>query len=249
MSQTKSLIDTLKRELKRQGKTYRDIAKVLGLSEASVKRLFSERTFNLARLDRICEMLDLEISDLVRMMEQATQLTTRLSLEQEQELVADVKLLLMAHFLMNRWTFADIIETYDISELEGIQLLAKLDRMKIIQLLPGNRVKLMISKNFEWISNGPIQRFYEDKVQSEFFNSSFTNPGEYRVFVTGMLTRTSNAEMMRRLKRLANEFNEMSIDDESFPMDERFGTSVVMAMRPWSVKVFRSLRRQEAKAF
>ncbi len=29
-----------------------------------------------------------------------------------------------------------------------------------VELLPGNRVKLMFSKNFEWIPNGPIQRFH-----------------------------------------------------------------------------------------
>ncbi|MDH3467474.1 MAG: helix-turn-helix transcriptional regulator [Gammaproteobacteria bacterium] len=249
MAQTKSLIDTLKSELKRQGKTYADVATALSLSEASVKRLFSERTFNLNKLDRICECLGMEISDLVRLMEQATQLTTHLTLKQEQELVSDIELLLMAHFLMSRWTFSEIVETYDISELKGIRLLARLDRMKIIQLLPGNRVKLMISKNFEWINNGPIQRFYEEKVQSEFFDSSFNGPGEYRVFLSGMLTRNSNAETIRRLKRVANEFNEMSIDDESFPMDERFGTSVLMAMRPWGAEVFGSLRRGKAKKF
>ncbi len=150
---------------------------------------------------------------------------------------------------MSRWTFSEIIETYDVSELEGIQLLARLDHMKFIQLLPGNRVKLLISKDFEWIKNGPIQRFYEDKVQSEFFDSSFAGPGEYRVFESGMLTRNSNAEMMRWLKRLAHEFNEISIDDDSFSLDERLGTSVVIAMRPWGVKVFESLRRNKAKEF
>ena len=182
-------------------------------------------------------------------MEDSTQRTSQLSLQQEQELVSDTKLLLMAHFLMSLWTFSQIIETYDISELEGIQLLARLDRMGFLQLLPGNRVKLMISKEFEWISNGPIQKFFEDKVQEEFLDSSFSSAGEYRVFLSGMLTRNSNAEMTRRLKRVAREFNEMSSDDESFPMDERFGMSVLMAMRPWGVEVFESLRRSEAKKF
>ena len=64
-----------------------------------------------------------------------------------------------------------------------------------------------------------------------------------------MLTRNSNAEMIRRLKRLVHEFNETSIEDESFPMDEKFGTSLLMAVRPWGVEVFESLRRSKAKKF
>jgi len=249
MAQTKPLIHALKKEIKRQGKTYRDIAGAIEISEASVKRLFSERTVSLERLDRICEFLNLEIGDLIRIMEQDIQLTDQLSPQQEKELVSDIKLLFMAHFLMNRWSFSEIIENYDISELEGIRLLAKLDRMKIIQLLPGNRVKLMISKDFEWISNGPIQRFFEDKIQTEFFDASFNSPGKYRVFLSGMLTRNSNAELIRRLKRLAHEFGEMSIDDDSFPMDEKYGTSLLIAMRPWGAEVFESLRRSSPKKF
>ena len=249
MAQTKALIDTLKKELKRQDKTYQDVAGLLGLSEASVKRLFSEQSFSLDRLDHICEWLGMEFSDLVKAMELSIQLTTHLTLRQEQELVSDTRLIMMAHYLISHWTFSEIIDIYDIPENEGIRLLAKLDRMKFIQLLPGNRVKLLISNDFEWIKNGPIQRFFEDKIQSEFFDISFTNPGECRIFVSGMLTRDSNAELIRKIKRLVHEFNETTIEDKSVPLDNRFGTSLLVAMRPWGVKVFESLRKKDVKVF
>jgi transcriptional regulator with XRE-family HTH domain len=42
MSQSKLIIDTLKQELRKQGLTYKQVAGRLGLSEASVKRLFAE---------------------------------------------------------------------------------------------------------------------------------------------------------------------------------------------------------------
>ena len=54
--------------------------------EASVKRLFSERQFSLQRLDQICSLLGLEISDLVRRLDQAQRIDA-LTAEQEQELV------------------------------------------------------------------------------------------------------------------------------------------------------------------
>ena len=178
MAQTRQIVETLKRELKAQGVTYRQVAGKLDLSEASVKRLFSEQSFTLDRLAQICELLHLEISDLIRQMEKNLDLTEQLTLEQETELVGDVKLMLMAHFLMNKLTFDEIISIYDISETEGIRLLARLDRMKIIELQPGNRVRLMIAKNFSLIPGGPIQRFYERTVPSEFFASHFNGRGE-----------------------------------------------------------------------
>jgi len=243
MPQTKSIIDTLKQELRKQGVTYKQVARTLKLSEASVKRLFSEKSFTLSRLGQVCEVLDLEISDLIHQMEKNIDLTTQLSIEQETELVADIKLLLMAHFLMSKLKFTDIIEIYDISETEGIQLLAKLDRMKIIELQPGNRVKLMISKNFELIPNGPIQHFYEQKVQSEFFSSSFDGGGEFRIFVSGMFSRPANAELIKKIKHLAYDAQELKSESESLPLDEQFGCSLIMAIRPWEVKLFDQLRR------
>lgn len=246
MYQAGLLLSTLKQELRKQGKTYKDVASVLNLSEASVKRLFSEQSFSLERLDKVCELLELEFSDLVRLMELNINLTSRLSLAQEKELVSDTKLLLMAHFLINGLLFSEVISEYDISEAEGIQLLAKLDRMRIIELLPGNRVKMMIKKNFQWIDNGPIQRFYKKVIQPEFFKSSFNGAGEHSVFVSGMLTKTSNAEIIKKIKRLSAEFNELNTEDQSSETDQRFGTSLVIAMRPWELNVFGKLRRNQS---
>jgi transcriptional regulator with XRE-family HTH domain len=57
VAQTSSLIKTLKKQLKAHGKTYADVSRGLGLSEASVKRLLSQKIFSLDRLDGICHLL------------------------------------------------------------------------------------------------------------------------------------------------------------------------------------------------
>ena len=243
MSQTRPLIDTLKLELRKQRITYKQVSEVLELSETSVKRLFSEEAFSIKRLEKVCELLHLDISDLVHLMEKNIELTTELTLEQETELVSEVKLLLVALLLMNKLQFEEILAIYNISETEGIQLLARLDRMKFIELQPGNRVKLMISPNFKWIPAGPIQQFFENQVQLEFLQSSFTKSGELRIFVSGMISRSANAEIIKKMEHLAQEMNDMNIESESLPLDQRFGTSLMMAIRPWEIRVFQELRR------
>ena len=57
--QTAALIDTFKREPKQRCKTYRHVAKTLGMSEARIRRLFSERSLKLDRLDQTCNMLNI----------------------------------------------------------------------------------------------------------------------------------------------------------------------------------------------
>ena len=243
MTQTRLIVDTLKQELRKQGINYRQVAQTLDLSEASIKRLFAESSFTLSRLEQICELLNLEVADLIHQMEKNVELTHQLTLEQEVELVSDIKLLLMAYFLMNKLEFAEIIRIYDISETEGIRLLAKLDRMKIIELQPGNRVKLMIARNFSFRPGGPIQTFYEKVVQDEFFDSRFDGNGEFRIYVSGIFSRGANAELIKKIKHLAEDAHELRLDSESLPLDERFGCSLIMAIRPWEVKVFDELRR------
>lgn len=245
MAQTSAIISELKRQLRAHGLTYQDVANALSLSEASVKRLFSEKQFSLKRLDQVCTLMGMEISDLVRKLAPEPKVE-QLSLEQEQELVSDVRLLLVAVCAMNRWQFREIHQVYDVSETELIGYLAKLDRMGVLELLPGNRFKLLVSHDFAWQPGGPIQKFFEAEVQQDFLKCRFNHPGELRLFVSGMLSTQSNEAVQQKLKRLALEFRHCHEEDLSLPLEHRFGVSLLMAMRPWEIDAFNSVRRPEA---
>jgi hypothetical protein len=243
MNESDRLVNTLKLELRKQGRTYADLTGVLNLSHASVKRLFAERSFTLERVELICRYLGMDMAELVHTMEKNAEKIDQLSIEQEHEVVKDEKLLCMAHALLNKWTFEEVIQTYDISELEAIHFMALLDKMKLIEMLPGNRYKLLVSRKFSWIPGGPIQRFFEKQLQSDFFNSSFNKADEARVFVSSMLSRGSVDTLIRLMKKLGDDINELHLQDEKLPLKERHGISVVLAARPWETKVFSALRR------
>ena len=246
MAQTLQLIDTLKKALKAHGLTYADVATHLQLSEASVKRLFSEKSFSLKRLEEICQLMDLEISDLVQMMNEraGASAISALSIEQEKEIAGDLELLLVTVCVLNRWTLEEIVEYFHLSETQCIKHLAKLDRLKMIELLPKNRVKLLIARNFKWQDNGPIQRFFLEKIEAEFFATRFEREHERLIVINGMLAETSNAVFQRKMEHLAREFDELNDDDARLPLGERQGTTVVLAMRPWNFGLFAPLRKQ-----
>ncbi|KPQ29420.1 MAG: Cro/C1-type HTH DNA-binding domain [Marinobacter excellens HL-55] len=246
MAQTSTIVSELKRQLRAHGLTYQDVAQALDLSEASVKRLFSDRQFSLKRLDQICSLMGMEITDLVRKLAPEPRVE-KLSLEQEKELVSDVRLLLVAVCAMNRWQFDEILRSYKMSEAELIRFLARLDRMGVVELLPGNRIKVLVSHDFTWQPNGPIQRFFETEVQQDFLKCRFRQPGELRLFVSGMLSPQSNESVQQKLKRLALEFRHCHEEDLALPLEQRFGVSLLMAMRPWEIDAFASLRRAEAR--
>src|SRR5690554_7747628 len=102
MAQTSAIVSELKRQLRAHGLTYQDVVQALEMSEASVKRLFSDRQFSLKRLDQICGLMGMEITDLVRTLAPEPRVE-KLTEEQERELVSDRQLLLMSVCAMNRW--------------------------------------------------------------------------------------------------------------------------------------------------
>lgn len=246
MAQTKILIQTLKRCLKAHGKTYADVAEALDLTEASVKRLFSDNSFSLARLDQACQLMGMEISDLVKSMDEQSGKIEQLTEEQEKQISSDLTLLLITVCVLNRWTMKQIIDFYHINELECIRKLAVLDKLKIIDLLPKNRIKLCVAPNFSWLENGPIQRFFQERIASEYFHTRFKRDDECLVVLNGMLSQASNHEFQRKIKRLAREFEELNLEDAGLDFNKRKGTTVVLAMRGWNYGLFRPMIKGHA---
>jgi len=244
MAASAALIDVLKQTLRTRGITYARVAHHLGMSEASVKRMFSQRNFTLRRLDRICEFAHTEFSDLARTLHASETQLSQLTHEQEREIVADKKLFLVAVCVLNQVSFEQIIASYDISRAECTKLLLRLDRLKFIELQPGDRVKLLVSQAFSWLPDGPIQRFFNQQAHNEFFRSRFDRPDEFMVVVNGMLSKGSRAAVVARLKRIAKEFSDLHNDDVPLPLGERTAMSLLVAIRHWELQAFAELRRR-----
>jgi hypothetical protein len=60
-----------------------------------------------------------------------------------------------------------------------------------------------------------------------------------------MLSTKSTAELIARLRVVAADFAEMHRDDRALPLGQRHGTSVLLATRPWELRAFRALRRDD----
>lgn len=235
MAQTSALINTLKKLLRRHNKTYADVATCLELSEASVKRLFAEQNLSLQRLDSICTLLDIEISDLVQEMKsEQKRPISELTHAQEKQIADDLNLMMVTVCVLNRWSLQDIVTRYQFKETEVIRYLALLDRLRIIELQPYNRIKLLIASNFKWRDDGPIMQLFRAKIEAEYFRTTFTKTSEKLIVLNGMLSPASNEVFQRKMAQLAHEFDQMSKDDAYLPIGERHGSTVLIAIRDWN---------------
>lgn len=245
MSASASLIDALKHSLKAQGLTYAKVARGLGMSEASVKRMFSRRDFTLKRLDKVLELAGLEIGELTRLISAEAKLISRMSPQQERAIVSDKKLLLLALCTLNQMPIEKIVSMYELSEAECIRLMVRLDRLGIIRLLPGNRYRLLLSRTFSWLPDGPMQQYFKAQAQADYFRSRFDGPDELMLFVNGRLAKSSRETMLGRLRKIAAEFAQAHNDDGRDPLGERVGVTMLLAIRPWQSSDFTAFKRRK----
>ncbi|MFL6579326.1 MAG: XRE family transcriptional regulator [Burkholderiales bacterium] len=244
MSQTVAVVEALKRSLKAKKLTYAQVARGLNMSEASVKRMFASHHFTLERFEQVCLIAGLGLTELAREVDSEKNYISHLTLEQERELVGNAKLFLVAVCALNHMSLEQMLATYDMAKPEAIQLLLKLDKIKFLELMPRNRIRLKVAPNFSWLPNGPILQYFMTRAQHEYFRSRFDGPNEIIMVVNAMLSPASSAQFVAKLRKLANEFSELHNDDKHLPIGERRPASVVLALRPWEIDDFNVLRRK-----
>jgi hypothetical protein len=99
------------------------------------------------------------------------------------------------------------VALFELDAAECTRLLARLDRLKFIELMPNNRIRLLVSRAFAWIPDGPIQRFFKAQGVGDFFRSSFDGEHELMVLANGALSKPSVGALLARLRKTAAEFS------------------------------------------
>ena len=200
MSTTLDLVHALKAELKAAGITYAELAPRLGMAESSIKRIFAKGDMPLSRVDELCRILKIDFADLARKVADAQPLRRELTLDQEKAVIADRRLLLMAICCLSQWTLDQILATYTLTEAQGVQYLAQLDRLGIIELRPLNRYRLKLAKTFRWRPHGPVMDFFREHALLDYYGGGFDGqPVEQLSWWAGALVLAAYAAVMAGL--------------------------------------------------
>ena len=243
MSSTRDLIDALKAELKTAGITYADLAAHLGMAESSIKRMFSQADMPLSRIDEVLRVLRMDFAELARRVADAAPQRRELTEAQEQSVVADRKLLLVAICCLSQWTYEQMLATYRFTEPELVGRLVQLDKLGVIELKPLNRYRLLLDKTFRWLPDGPLMRYFRQHVVTDYFDGGFDSDGEMLMLVHGQVGLSLATAFNERLARVAQDFARQHLADQKLPPAQKRPYTLVVGMRSWLFSVFRDLRR------
>jgi len=224
MSSPETILQVLRAEMRTAGVTYRTLADRIGMSESSVKRIFSSGDMSL------------------------TPQSDTLTLAQERALVSEPYLLLAAICCLGQWSLAQIVETYDLTEAACIKCLVKLDRLGLIELKPANRYRMKVSRAFRWRPDGPVQHYFREVVVGDYFGGRFDSPGETLLCVHARLSQPSAVELVQKIQQLAGELARLHELDQRLAAVDRDGFTLILGLRSWEFAAFTAMRRVASTA-
>lgn len=143
------------------------IASQLGVSLPTVKRWWAGQGVSVTVLNMLSGLLGTSMSQLFLEFESGVA-EYSYSLEQEQMLANNPRVLALFDLLVSGESIASIRRTYKLNEAELWALLLKLDRFGLIELHAGNKVKLKRKGEPTWLPDGPLTTMYRKKMIEAF---------------------------------------------------------------------------------
>jgi transcriptional regulator with XRE-family HTH domain len=245
MSSPELIVQTLRKRMRSDAITYADLAVRIGMSESSVKRIFSDKDMSLTRLAQMCHVCEFDFDEIFREAASRRPEVLFLSDEQEKSLVADSTLMLVAICCLGEWRFEQILDTYNVSATKCIECLVKLDRLKLIELRADNKYRLLLSRTFRWRPHGPVQNFFTNHIISDYFKGTFSSTQETLIMSHGRISKESAKQLVLAIHRLASELAEKHQADQKLTAIEKDGFTLVAALQSWELANLTKLRKKK----
>jgi len=231
-SQSKLLKTVLKQQIRNRGLRYQDIAEHLGISVMTVKRYLNSDRVPIEALEEIGSCLGLSLIELAEIAK-ANDGRNKLDLEFQQEsaLASDHGLALLRLLLYSGMTVDEIIAEYGVDEPTLVQLLTRLDRLKLIELLPGNRVRIRGSRHIEWKAGGPMRHEIENDIRNHFVKMDFANTEEFFGYETARLSESSILQIEEHMRRLVRNVRILHQIDQNLRPEQKQWYTVLVCKR------------------
>lgn len=236
MTETDALTRLLKQALKAKGLTYKDVASHLGMTEAGIKRSFSLKTFSLQRFEQLCSLAGTSLEDLSSgISSHKEQKVHEYTMEQEKFFSENPLCLAVFDQLLNRETVRKTERKLKLSKRQTSTSLRALERIGLIEWLPKDRVRVLVS-DVKWRENGPLRRKFSKLAKEEFLHHQFSGKNETFTFSIIKLTPKSLNELNLRLKELFTEFSQKGEVQSKMGFEQK-SVGVLSAVREWNFSI------------
>lgn len=153
-----TILQTIREVLRARGLRYRDLAERMGVAEVTVKRWMRASDLSLGRLGRIASALGTDVFSLLELAGEGRQESFELTEHQEWELAANPRLLTAWEALRRGYAPDAIVEAMGLDDAAWLEVALTLDGLGLVELHPGNRVRLLHRGVQSLRDEGPLSR-------------------------------------------------------------------------------------------
>ena len=149
---SKLLMGELKRIVKEQGFSYKDLAKTLKMSESGFKKLINSEDCSLGKVEKICNTVGIRITDLFISIEKLQLEEVRFTQLQESFFTSQRTGFLL--FWLLAYERRPLTEAQSLLKLDSKKIwsmLRKMDSLNLIKVLPKDRLGLPQPHGIKWV--------------------------------------------------------------------------------------------------
>jgi DNA-binding Xre family transcriptional regulator len=239
------LLAELKGLLRDRRIRYGDIAERLQVSQATVKRYLAGRGLTLGTLEAICGLAGVRLTELSDMAARRGGAQARsLTPAQEQGLAEDLFTAFVFMLLRHGWSPQQVQAEFALDEPGLVLQLRRLEGLRLIDLFPGNRVRLLTVRDPSWVPGGPLRRVFDSAMRVHFEAMDFHDPHSAWELETVKLSPRSIARMRELIAQLAQRLRELAAEDHALPAGETEWYTLLTAARPFDPRALWEGRRK-----
>lgn len=176
------LVLTLKDQLRDRGIYYQDLCKTLKLSEASIKRLFSKKSFDLNQISKICDFIGITFHELSTLSFENWSRYHLYTPEQDSLLGQNPVDMYVFVRLLVGYKPDDVKKELDLSQAQMFKILNRLEKAKVLTFLPKGQVKMLIQGPFRSIHNGFYESVFLPRLYKIVFEHFLKSAPQYKKF-------------------------------------------------------------------
>lgn len=220
----------LRQSLKLRGWTIRKLAHEFGAGEATIKRWLAGRGLTLDRLDALAALCDLTLAELAREAERpSTQ--QELTLAQEKALSQDQFLSFLFMVILGGYGWEELSRDFDLPPRQMEAALIRLERLALIDRLPGGRVKALIDRAIIW-RKSPMRAQFELHMKPQFMAMDFAADDAVYASEVIKLSAQGAARLAELIERHRRDVQSLAEHDRETSLLPRTWYAMLCALRP-----------------
>lgn len=231
------VLPRVKELLKKEGLTYVDVSKALGISHSSVKKLFMGPDISLSRILKICDLIGTDFSSILEEIQARTFKPFTFTSEQEAMLLKDESYFKLYWLLaVEEKTLEQIKKIYSVDNHFLYSILRKLDDLSLIKWMSDENIQTPPMNLVIWKNVNELAIKIRKKWPQMVFNKALKNmhKSDYKTsFRFLQLTKQSYHELFTAIENLILEFDKKSLREiKSKPKHKILPVSLCYALIP-----------------